>query len=405
MRSRTCLAPVDRHKHIRIGRTVDTMKLMMICDYPLTPSDINGGVAAAAYNLVQSLLKHTDVNIVVIGFWPDFNEDRPKVIEDGRLKVIRCPPALPRAHLRNYRLERRIFNHYIARERPDVIHAQSEGIYASVATNSGRPNVYTIHGIRLKELDMEKSEIGIISHFLRSRLILQHHKKASNIIAINRYTEKAINGLHNARLRIIHNAVDNSYFDLYDETPTQPGKLLLVGGVRQRKDIVTAVSAINELTKHGKEITLDITGPNEAEYLEHVRSLVERYDLQKQVTVHGLVSSRVLETLYKSADIFVMSSVEESSPISIVQAMACGKPVVSTDVGGIAEMISHGENGFLVAAGDYAAMADSIQRLIEDRDMHRQFCSKSRQIAVDNWSAKAVALETYDMYKEIMSES
>ena len=377
----------------------------MICDYPLTPSDINGGVAAAAYNLVQSLLEHTDIEIVTIGFWPDFDEDKAHVIKDGRLTVVRCPKALPRAHLRDYRRERKIFNHYIATERPDVIHAQSEGIYASVATNSGMPNVYTIHGIRLKELDMQKSDIGVVSHYLRSRLILQHHKKATNIIAINRYTENAISGLHNAKLQIIHNAVDDAFFDLYDQSRTNPGKLLLVGGIRQRKDIATCIRAISELKRRNRTVTLDITGPNEADYEAQVRSLIDENQLHDQVHIHGLVSSEKLEDLYKNADIFVMSSIEESSPISIVQAMACGKPIVSTDVGGIAEMIDHGENGFLVAAGDYVAIVDSIERLIEDRNLHGDFCRRSRQIALDDWSAKSVALKTYEIYKEIWGET
>ena len=51
------------------------MKIMMICDYPMAASDITGGVAAAAYNLVHALLKNTSAEIVVIGFWHDYTEN------------------------------------------------------------------------------------------------------------------------------------------------------------------------------------------------------------------------------------------------------------------------------------------------------------------------------------------
>jgi len=380
------------------------MKVMMICDYPLSASEINGGVAAAAFNLVQALLKHTSINITVIGYWHDFSGSDPVIDVQDRLTIIRLPKRKARAHLRNFRAERKLFSKFIKKERPDIIHAQSEGIYASVAVNSGCMNVYTIHGVALNEIEMQKNEIGLLSYLLRSRLIKQHHRKATNIIAINKYTENAIAGLHNARVRIIHNAVDEVFFDLQSGGNITPGRLLLVGGVRQRKDIITCLKSMALLRSRNVPFSLDIVGPNDTDLLSQVEDFIKEQNLGDYVHIHGLISAKSVENFYQQADIFVLSSIEESSPIAIVQAMAAGKPIVSTDIGGISEMVSDTKNSFLVEARDPTALADKIEQVIGDREMRQRFSKSSQEIAKADWSTESVALKTNELYKEILSE-
>jgi len=384
--------------------TVPEMKLLMLCDYPMSPSEIEGGVSAAAYNLVQALLENTSISITVLGFWSGFDRDQPEILEFDRLRVIRCPKPRPRGHLRNFRRERKLFAQFIGQESPDIIHAQSEGLYSSVAVHSGLPNVYTIHGIRLKELAMIRKEIGDISYFLQTRLIKDHHRRASHIIAINRYTEDAIRDHHRANVRIIHNAVDDAFFQLANDVPREPGRLLQVGGIRLRKDVLTCAKAVDELNSRGTPVQLDVVGPvNEDDALE-VKRFIADNGLTETIRIRGLVSASELEDHYRKADIFVMSSIEESSPISIVQAMAAGLPIVSTDVGGIAEMVKQGENAWLVEAGNAGHLADRIESLIKDRNLRDRFALESRKIADSEWSPKAVAQKTYGYYEEIISE-
>ncbi len=308
------------------------------------------------------------------------------------------------AHLRGFRIERKIFSGFFRDEKPDIVHAQGEGIYASLAVNSGYPNVYTIHGLRLKELQMQKSEIGIWRYLLYSRLITQHHRKATNIVAINRYTEKEIEDLHDSRVWMINNAVDECFFGLYSSEETVPGNLLQVGGVRPRKDLITCLTAVKILHDRDVPVKMNIVGPNDQDPLVQVRKYIEEHNLAEVVQIHGLVSAADLDKFYRQADIFVLSSIEESSPIAIVQAMGAGKPIVSTHVGGISEMVEDKKNSFLVDAGDAPALADKIEALILDRDLRCCFSIASRELAVAEWSSKAVAIKTYEMYKEIINE-
>lgn len=380
------------------------MKLMMLSDYPADADAIGGGVAAAAYNLVNALLNYTDLDIVVFSFTSSVTTPSSQTHAEGRLKVVSCPAIAKFGLVRGFRHERRLFRDWVKAEQPDVIHAQSEGLYASLAVESGIPAVYTIHGIRLKELQIQRKKLGPVRYFLGTRLIKKHHRKARHIVAINEYTRNEIRDLHSAKVWLIHNAVDEHFFDLYANDDSTVGKLLQVGGIRPRKDIITALKAVDWLQRNGMQVTLDVVGPVNKKLLPEIEAYIEQHDLASVVSIRGLVSAEDLDRFYCNADILVMSSMEESSPIAIVQGMAAGKPVVSTDVGGIREMIEEGVNGYLVAVRDGSSLGEKIALLVTDRKKRSEFAQASREMAVRDWSTRAVARKTYEMYEEMVND-
>jgi len=381
------------------------MKVLMLCDYPYGASEIFGGTSSAAYHLVQSLLKHTDIGVTTFSFWPGCKAKEFREDAGGRLRIHRLPRNEKMRGLINYAPMRRQFRQVVGREKPDILHAQGEGIYASIAVNSDLPNVFTVHGVRLRELDMQRAEIGSIRYFLRSRLIKDCHRKATNVIAINQYTKDYIDKYTGLASHIIRNAISEDFFQLYSPGEVEPGRILLVGGIRRRKDILTALRAFKQVLAKGTSARMSITGPEEEGYTDEVRRFIAENDLAEQVTVHGLVSIEALHDIYRSADVFLLSSREESSPISIVEAMGAGKPIVSTDVGGIAETVAEGRNGLLVQPRDHTGLAQALVKIIRDRELRDKMGAESHRLAVAEWSAKYVALKTFQLYKEMINNS
>ena len=99
----------------------------------------------------------------------------------------------------------------------------------------------------------------------------------------------------------------------------------------------------------------------------------------------------------ESLDVFVMPSFTEGTPNSIVEAMACGKPIIASDVGGIPDMIGD-ESGILVPPGDTSALAEAMLRLAKDKDLRRTMGAAAKERYQRLFSPSAVVplmLETY----------
>lgn len=103
--------------------------------------------------------------------------------------------------------------------------------------------------------------------------------------------------------------------------------------------------------------------------------------------------------------IAVLPSYREGLPMSLLEAAACGRPLIATDVPGCREVVRHGHNGFLVPVCDSKALADAIRLLVEDRDLRTKMGACSRQIAVSEFSLDRVLRETVDVYRSIVSWS
>ncbi len=101
---------------------------------------------------------------------------------------------------------------------------------------------------------------------------------------------------------------------------------------------------------------------------KRVLQLIEELGLQKDVIWTGTIDYNVLPELYNCADVAALCSKNEGFGLAVTEAMACGKPVVGTKVGGIPQQIKDGENGFLVGVGDVKATAKSIIKILKDEE-------------------------------------
>jgi glycosyltransferase involved in cell wall biosynthesis len=101
-------------------------------------------------------------------------------------------------------------------------------------------------------------------------------------------------------------------------------------------------------------------------------------------------------------DIFVLPSLREGVPKSILEAMALGKPVVATDVGGIAETVIDGETGFVVKPMDAGGLAKAILMLAKDKELRTRFGEKAREIAFRNYSIQEHIAKLEQFYMDIV---
>ena len=137
----------------------------------------------------------------------------------------------------------------------------------------------------------------------------------------------------------------------------------------------------------------------EGELRESLEHQIRHHHLEKHVLLAGFRSDVL--SLHKAFDIFVMSSLTEGLGTSLLDAMACGKPVVATTAGGIPEVVRDGETGFLVPPRDHHAMAAAIVRLLKDPGLRERMGAAGLERVRARFTSEAMVRNTLRVYQRI----
>ncbi|MDX8387658.1 MAG: glycosyltransferase family 4 protein, partial [Ghiorsea sp.] len=153
---------------------------------------------------------------------------------------------------------------------------------------------------------------------------------------------------------------------------------LFVGHITKAKGVLDLVQAVSLLPKNSVW-KLYIVGSTQAEpnTAHAVQLFLQQHGLEKQVELYGRVSNNRLQSLYQTADVFVLPSYWEGYGIVFLEAMAMGLPVISTTAGAIPEVVAHGKTGLLVKSGDTQALALALETLLDSEDKRQSFSEKA----------------------------
>ncbi|MGB5635825.1 MAG: glycosyltransferase family 4 protein [Waterburya sp.] len=156
-----------------------------------------------------------------------------------------------------------------------------------------------------------------------------------------------------------------------------PIKLIFLGYIGQRKgafDLITAFASLPEEVK--TDSLLIMAGDGE---VEAAKDLVASLNLTDKIIFPGWIDTEKRDLLLAQADIFVLPSYNEGLPLSMLEAMAWELPAIVTPVGGIAEIVTDGENGLLVEPGNIEQLKDAIESLIVNEDLRLALGAKGRK--------------------------
>lgn len=183
------------------------------------------------------------------------------------------------------------------------------------------------------------------------------------------------------------------------EKSTGNVKLLFLGEIGDRKGIFDLVEVLKKNRNFFKDkIHLVIGGNGD---VKRLIKFIEKNNLQSLITYKGWVSGAKKHMLLLNCDLYILPSYNEGLPISILEAMSYSLPVISTDVGGISEVIHNEVNGFLITPGDKAALNHKLKKIIENPDLIKKMGYQSQPIIAPYYS-KSVIPKLELIYKEIL---
>jgi glycosyltransferase involved in cell wall biosynthesis len=212
-----------------------------------------------------------------------------------------------------------------------------------------------------------------------------------------RYLERAAAPADRAKLKLIHHGVDLSVFGPADDAAprNRMPRILSVGRLVEKKGFPDLVAACALLKRAGHPFRCEIYG--DGPLYDQLVGLTMQLKVADRVTLGGGRPQHELADTFRTADIFVITPVvtgegdRDGIPNVLVEAMACGLPVVSTPVGGIPEVVVHDETGLLAEPGDPASIAAQLATLLTDEERGRRLGARARHAVVDKFDTGANA--------------
>lgn len=176
------------------------------------------------------------------------------------------------------------------------------------------------------------------------------------------------------------------------------GTVANVNPVKGLETLIQAASLVNETSRDVCFIVIGAVYKNQQRYYNKLQEMCTELSVDN---VKFLGAQSNVKEFLKLIDIYLCSSVAESSPIAVWEAMAMGKPIVSTDVGDVPRYINNNMNGFVVDVGDSKSMADHLSKYVSNKKLRKMHGDKSRDIAVKKLDVKLCAARHVDAYSDI----
>jgi glycosyltransferase involved in cell wall biosynthesis len=206
-------------------------------------------------------------------------------------------------------------------------------------------------------------------------------------------------------IQVIPNAIDLSEFTpaLHRETGG-PVRLLYVGRFNAFKNVETLIEAVGKLSQVDVgDFELELVG--EGERRPVLERMVSDLGLTRRVHFTGWVARDSVAGCYRRADIFVTATTWEGMPNTVLEAMACGLPIVGTQASGLHELVRDGVNGYLAPVKDPDALAEALALLIENGYERRRMGRQSRKLAEREFAWEYIAAQYVEIYRKILEEA
>lgn len=165
-----------------------------------------------------------------------------------------------------------------------------------------------------------------------------------------------------SKIKEVHCGLESHFYENTMTVTPEKHSMVCVGRICEQKGQLLLIEAVKKLHDNGLTIHLVLAG--DGEMREEVESLIKQYHLQPSITITGWISSDEVRDYILAAEIMVLPSFAEGLPVVIMEAMSLKRPVISTYVAGIPELIEHKKNGWLCAAGDVDALAKVMQEAL-----------------------------------------
>ena len=284
----------------------------------------------------------------------------------------------------------------IAKLRPDIVHVHSSkaGIVGRLAARSlSIPVIFTAHGWAFTEgVSSRKRKLYI----WLERKLSRFSSKTITVSEYDRNLALAHMVGNESLLVTVHNGMPDVDVRQNALLSQETINLIMVARFEKPKNQRALLESLASLNSSGWHLELVGDGPE----LEGCRQLARQLNIQDSVSFSGACSD-VAQRLAR-ADIFVLISDWEGLPLTILEAMRAGMPVIASDVGGVSESVEHNVNGYLVPRDSQVRLCEALLSLIESEELRRAMGREARRKFEDGFTFDLMLNRTLNIYEEVL---
>ncbi|MDI6851721.1 MAG: glycosyltransferase family 4 protein [bacterium] len=284
--------------------------------------------------------------------------------------------------------------------KPDVLHAHYASSYGLIgALTKFHPLIISLWGSDV--FDFPKKS------FLNALIIRHNLKKADKITSTSITMAREATKYTAKKIDVVPFGVDIETFKPFEVKKVFTEDSVVIGTVKsleKKYGIDTLISAFALLKRKSKE-NLNLLIGGDGPERENLKQLVKELKVEDSVVFTGYIPHAQLPKYMNMIDIFVLlSRVEESFGVVVVEAMACGKPVVVSNKGGLPEVVEEGVTGFVVPAENPKATASAIETLIKDKELRKSMGRRGRERVLKLYNWKENVSKMIEIYEELLKQ-
>lgn len=177
------------------------------------------------------------------------------------------------------------------------------------------------------------------------------------------------------------------------------GEIAFLGRIGQKKGVLDLIHAFAKVKQACPAATLKLAGDGE---VDSYTKVVSDLGLTDSVEFLGWISGKEKESLLSSADIYCLPSYNEGFPMGVLEAMSAGVAIVASNAGGIPDAIEHGKEGLLIDAGDVDTLAESLIKLINNRELNETYSQAAKEKFDSCFSTEVIMPQLDALYAELL---
>jgi glycosyltransferase involved in cell wall biosynthesis len=282
----------------------------------------------------------------------------------------------------------------------DIIHAHSHLFFSTNVCTLNRlldstPLIVTNHGL------ISASAPEWLNQIYKKTITKITFDIADCILCYTEIEKKNIEklGINTKKIRVIHNGVDTTLFTPHPNKKKNGFQhLLWVGRFVLGKRVDLLIEAYNTTLKEYPNARLTLVG--EGPLKESIENKIEKLGLKKNIQIINRIDNSDLPALYNQADIFILPSLMEGIPRTLLEAMSCGIPVIVTELPHLANLVK--DAGLFIPRENPIVLSEQIARLLQNKELALRLGNHGREIIEKQYSWQDTVQQTLNVYQEFV---